>query len=53
MNLRNQYKRLFEGKTRSNDTSLLSEASFTDTMNDEQKEQYRAGIQWVDSNDVI
>ena len=53
MNLRNQYKRLFEGKTRSNDTSLLSEASFTDTMNDAQKELYRAGIKWVDTNNVI
>ena len=33
-------------------TKIL-EASFTDTMNDAQKELYRAGIEWVDSNDVI
>ena len=53
MNLKNQYKRLFEGKARSNDASLLSEASFTDTMNDEQKRLYRAGIEWVDNNDIL
>jgi len=53
MNLKEQYIRLFKNKPLHNDTKLLKEASFTDSMTDEQKELYRLGITWIDTNDIM
>ena len=36
-----------------NENNVISEASFTDTMNDKQKELYRAGVKWANNNNIM